>query len=86
MKTRYELIGNYMSDFENENQEELIEAISEAGLHSCSHCGYITSNLVEFEHHDFNMVNKMFKEDAVLCKNCCDYLLSLNLITQIKDD
>ena len=86
MRDRQELIGNYLEEFEGDNQEELRHAISEAGLHCCDHCGYITDELVRFKDYDFTQSNVLKKDYEVLCDDCYEYLYSLDFVKQIKNN
>ena len=75
MRTRQELKGYHLYDFKDDNQEELHHAISEAGLHSCDNCGYITAELVRFKDYDFTQSNVLKKDYEVLCDDCYEYFL-----------
>ena len=86
MRDRQELRGEYIEKFEDDNQEELQHAISEAGLHCCDHCGYITAELVRFKDYDFTQSNVLKKDYEVLCDDCYEYLYSLGLVKPIKED
>ena len=88
MRDRQELKGEYIQKFEAEgdNQEELQHAISEAGLHCCNHCGYITDELVRFKDYDFTQSNVLKKDYNTLCDDCYDYMYSLDLVKPIKED
>ena len=86
MRDRQELRGEYISSFEDDNQEELQHAISEAGLHCCDHCGYITAELVRFKDYDFTQSNVLKKDYEVLCDDCYEYLYSLDFVKQIKNN
>ena len=86
MRDRQDLIGEYISSFEDNNQEELKHAISEAGLHCCDHCGYITAELVRFKDYDFTQSNLLKKDYNTLCDNCYEYLYSLDFVKPIAED
>ena len=86
MRDRQELKGEYIEKFEDENQEELQHAISEAGLHCCDHCGYITDELVRFKDYDFTQEKKLNRDYDTLCNDCYDYLYSLDFLSPIKED
>ena len=70
MRDRQELKGNYLEEFKGDNQEELQHAISEAGLHCCDHCGYITAELVRFKDYDFTLSNVLKSDYNILCDDC----------------
>lgn len=86
MINRQELKGEYIAKFEDDNQENLQHAISEAGLHCCDHCGYITDELVRFKDYDFTQEKKLKKDYEVLCDNCYEYLYSIDFVKPIKED
>ena len=86
MRDRQELKGEYIQKFEDDNKEDLQHAISEAGLHCCDHCGYITAELVRFKDYDFTLSNVLKKDYEVLCDNCYEYLYSLDFVKPIKED
>ena len=88
MRERQELKGEYIQNFEAEgdNQEDLQHAISEAGLHCCDHCGYITDELVRFKDNDFTQSNVLKKDYNTLCDDCYDYLYSLDFVKPIKEN
>ena len=86
MRHRQELRGEYIAKFEDDNQEELQHAISEAGLHSCDYCGYITAELVGFKDYDFTQEKVLATDYDTLCDNCYEYLYSLGLVSPIKED
>ena len=86
MRTRQELKGYHLYDLQNDNQEELQQAISEAGLHCCDHCGYITDELVRFKDYDFTQSNVLKKDYNTLCDDCYEYLYSLDFVKPIKED
>ena len=88
MRDRQELRGEYIAKFEAEgdNQKELQHAISEAGLHSCDHCGYITAELVRFKDYDFIQSPKLKKDYDTLCDDCYEYMYSLDFVSPIKED
>lgn len=86
MRTRQELKGNNLYDFQHDNQEELHHAISEAGLHCCDHCGYITAKLVRFKDYDFAQSPKLTKDYETLCDNCYEYFYAQDLVKPIKED
>lgn len=86
MRDRQELRGEYIAKFEDDNQENLQHAISEAGLHCCDHCGYITDELVRFKDYDFTQEKKLKKDYEVLCDNCYEYLYSIDFVKPIKED
>ena len=86
MRDRQELRGEYVEKFEDDNQEELQHTISEAGLHSCDHCGYITDELVRFKDYDFTQSNLLKKDYNTLCNDCYEYFYSQDFVKQIKED
>ena len=86
MRDRQELRCEYISSFEDDNQEELHHAISEAGLHCCDHCGYITDELVRFKDYDFTQEKVLATDYNTLCDDCYEYLYSLGLVSPIKED
>ena len=86
MRDRQELKGEYIQKFEDDNQEDLQHAISEAGLHCCDHCGYITDELVRFKDYDFTQEKKLNRDYDTLCNDCYDYLYSLDFLSPIKED
>ena len=86
MRDRQELKGEYIQKFENDNQEDLHHAISEAGLHCCDHCGYITDELVRFKDYDFTQNNVLATDYNTLCDDCYEYLYSLGLVEPIKNN
>lgn len=86
MRDRQELKGEYISKFEEESPEELHHAISEAGLHCCDQCGYITEELVRFKDYDFTQSNLLKKDYEVLCDDCYEYFYSQDFVKPIKED
>ena len=88
MKDRQELRGEYIACLlkEEESPEDLQHAISEAGLHCCDHCGYITDELVRFKDYDFTQSNVLKKDYNTLCDDCYKYLYSLDFVKPIKED
>ena len=86
MRDRQELRGEYIEKFEDDNKEDLQYAISEAGLHCCDHCGYITDELVRFKDYDFTQSNVLKKDYNTLCDDCYEYLYSLDFVKPIKED
>ena len=86
MRDRQELRGEYIEKFEDDNLQELKHAISEAGLHCCDYCGYITDELVRFKDYDFTQSSKLNQNYDTLCDNCYEYFYVLDLIKPIKDD
>ena len=88
MRDRQELRGEYIACFleEEESPEDLQHAISEAGLHYCDHCGYITDELVRFKDYDFTQSNLLKKDYNTLCDDCYEYLYSLDFVKPIKED
>ena len=86
MRYRQELKGEYIAKFEGDNQEELNHAISEAGLHCCDHCGYITDELVRFKDYDFTQEKVLATDYNTLCDDCYEYLYSLDFVKPIEED
>lgn len=86
MRDRQELRGEYIAKFEDDNQQELKHAISEAGLHCCDNCGYITDELVRFKDYDFTQEKKLNQDYDTLCDNCYEYMYSLDFIKPIRQD
>lgn len=88
MRDRQELKGKYIECFlkEEESLEELHHAISEAGLHCCDHCGYITDELVRFKDYDFTQSNVLKSDYNTLCDNCYEYMYSLDFVKPIKNN
>ena len=86
MRDRQELRGEYIFKFEDDNQEDLQHAISEAGLHCCDHCGYIIDELVRFKDYDFTQEKKLNQDYNTLCDNCYEYMYSLDFVKPIKED
>ena len=88
MRDRQELKGEYFQNFkaEDDNQEYLRHAISEAGLHCCDNCGYITDELVRFKDNDFVQSQKLKKNYETLCDDCYEYMYSQDFIKPIKED
>ena len=88
MRDRQELKGEYFQNFkaEGDNQEDLRHAISEAGLHCCNHCGYITDELVRFKDYDFTHSNVLKKDYEVLCDDCYEYFYAQDFVKPIKED
>ena len=86
MRDRQELKGEYIQKFEDDNQQELKHAISEAGLHCCDHCGYITDELVRFKDYDFTQSRKLNQDYDTLCDNCYEYMYSLDFVKPIRQD
>lgn len=86
MRDRSELKGEYATKFEDDNQEELTHAISEAGLSCCSHCGYITDEIVRYKDHDFTQEKSLKNDLEVLCDNCYEYIYSLGFVKPIKEE
>lgn len=86
MRTRQELKGNHLYDFKNDDQEELQHAISEAGLHSCDHCEYITGKLVRFKDYDFTQSPKFKKDYDTLCDDCYEYFYAQDFVKPIKEN
>ena len=85
MRTRKELRGEYIAKFEDDNQEELHNAISEAGLHYCDHCGYITNELVRFKDYDFTQEKVLATDYDTLCDDCYEYFYAQNFVKPIKE-
>ena len=83
MRDKQELIGNYLEEFEGDNQEELHHAISEAGLHCCDHCGYITAELVRFKDYDFTQSNVLKTDYNTLCDDCYEYFYAQDFVSPI---
>ena len=86
MRDRQELKGEYIQKFEDDNKEDLQHAISEAGLHCCDHCGYITDELVRFKDYDFTQEKVLATDYDTLCDDCYEYLYSLDFVKPIKED
>ena len=86
MRDRQELIGNYLEEFEGDNQEDLQDAISEAGLHYCDHCGYITAELFRFKDYDFTQSNVLKTDYNTLCDDCYEYFYTQDFVKPIKED
>ena len=88
MRDRQELKGEYFQNFrtEDDNQEDLHHAISEAGLHCCDHCGYITAELVRFKDYDFIQSNVLKKDYEVLCDDCYEYFYAQGFVKPITED
>ena len=86
MRDRQELRGEYIAKFEDDNQEELHHSISEAVLHCCDHCGYITDELVRFKDYDFTKSNVLKKDYEVLCDDCYEYFYAQDFVKPIKED
>ena len=86
MRDRQELKGNYIEEFKGDNQEELQHAISEAGLHCCDHCGYITDELVRFKDYDFTQSNVLKSDYNTLCDDCYEYFYTQDFVKPIKED
>ena len=86
MRHRQELRGEYIEKFEDDNQEELHHAISEAGLHCCDHCGYITAELVRFKDYDFTQSPKLKKDYDTLCDDCYEYYYAQAFVKPITED
>ena len=86
MRHRQELRGEYIFKFEDDNQEDLQHAISEAGLHCCDHCGYITDELVRFKDYDFTKSNVLKKDYNTLCDDCYEYFYAQDFVKPIKED
>ena len=80
MRDRQELKGKYIECFlkEEESLEELHHAISEAGLHCCDHCGYITDELVRFKDYDFTQSNVLKKDYENLSGKIKNFITYLN--------
>lgn len=86
MRDRQELRGEYIEKFEGDNQEELHHAISEAGLHCCDHCGYITDELVRFKDYDFTQSNVLKSDYNTLCDDCYEYFYTQDFVKPIRED
>lgn len=86
MLSRQELRGEYIQKFEDNNQQELKHAISEAGLHCCDNCGYITDELVRFKDYDFTQEKSLKNDLEIICDNCYEYMYSLDFIKPIKEN
>lgn len=86
MRHRQELKDEYIEKFEDDNKEDLEHAISEAGLHCCDHCGYITDELVRFKDYDFTQEKKLKKDYEVLCDDCYEYFYAQDFVKPIKED
>ena len=87
MRDRQELKGEYIQKFEEEESLEYLQhAISEAGLHCCDHCGYITDELVKFKDYDFTQEKKLNQDYNTLCDDCYEHFYSLGLVKPIKED
>ncbi len=86
MRDRQELKGNYLEEFKGDDQEELHNAISEAGLHCCDHCGYITEELVRFKDYDFTQSNVLKEDYNTLCDDCNEYFYAQDFVKPIKED
>ena len=86
MLTRQELKCEYIQKFESHNQQELEHAISEAGLHCCDYCGYITDELVRFKDYDFIQSPKLNKDYDTLCDSCYEYMYAQDFVKPIKED
>lgn len=86
MRTKQELKGECIQRFKDDNQEDLQDAISEAGLHCCDHCGYITDELVRFKDYYFTQSNALKTDYNTLCADCYEYLYSLGLVKPIKNN
>ena len=86
MRDRQELRGEYIAKFEDDNQQDLQHTISEAGLHCCDHCGYITDELVRFKDYDFTQEKKLKKDYEVLCDDCYEHFYAQDLVKPIKED
>ena len=86
MRHRQELRGEYIEKFKDDNQEDLKNAISEAGLHCCDHCGYITDELVRFKDYDFIQSNVLKKDYEVLCDDCYEYFYTQDFVKPIKNN
>ena len=86
MRTKQELKGEYIECFlkEEESLEELHHAISEAGLHCCDHCGYITDELVRFKDYDFTQSNVLKSDYNTLCDDCYEYFYTQDFVKPIK--
>ena len=86
MRDRQELRGEYVSNFENDNQKDLHHAIFEASLHCCDHCGYITDELVRFKDYYFTQSNVLKTDYNTLCDDCYEYFYAQELLKPIKED
>ena len=86
MRDRQELKGEYIQKFENDNKEFLQHAISEAGLHCCEHCGYITDELVRFKDYNFTQSNVLKEDYNTLCDDCYEYFYAQDFVKPIKED
>ena len=86
MRERSELKGAYATKFKDDNQQELKNAIFEAGLSCCSNCDYITDELVRYKDHDFIQNNVFQRECEVLCDDCYKHMYSLGLLKQINEE
>lgn len=86
MRNRQELKGYHLYDFQNDNQKELHNTISEAGLHCCDNCGYITDELVRFKDYDFTQSNALKEDYNVLCDDCYEYFYAQDFVKPIKED
>lgn len=86
MRDRQELVGEYIAKFQDDNLQELKNAISEAGLHCCNHCGYITDKLVRFKDYDFTQEKKLKQDYNTLCDDCYEYFYSQDFIKPTIDN
>lgn len=86
MRDRQELRGEYLAKFKDNNKQELKHAISEAGLHCCNNCGYITDELVRFKDYDFTQEKSLKNDLEIICDNCYEYMYSLGFVKPIKED
>ena len=86
MRDRQELKGEYIQKFEDDNQEELKHSISEAGLHCCDHCGYITEESVRFKDYDFTQEKILATDYNTLCDDCYEYFYAQDFVSPIKQD
>ena len=88
MRDRQELKGEYFQNFKakGDNQEYLRHAISEAGLHCCDNCGYITDELVRFKDYHFTKSNVLAAYYNTLCDDCYEYFYSQDFVKPIKQD
>ena len=86
MLTRQELKCEYIQKFESHNQQELEHAVSEAGLHCCDYCGYITREEVRFKDYDFIQSPKLKLDYNTLCDNCYEYMYAQDFVKPIKED
>ena len=86
MRDRQELRGEYIECFleEEESLEDLKNAISEAGLHCCDNCGYITDELVRFKDYHFTKSNVLAAYYNTLCDDCYEYFYTQDFVKQIK--